>query len=95
MWAGGCSAGGRKSTGQGKSEIKDTAGHEIDKMIGDGRRGRKDGGRKGDWGTAVNINVESEVAFQTSEKNEGKKEGEIMDEPRNEGRNLRKMESAE
>lgn len=95
MWAGGCSAGGGRAPDRGKSEIKDTAGHEIDKTIGDGRRGRKDDGGRGDWGTAVNINVESEVAFQTSEKNEGIEEGELMDEPRNQGRNLREMEAAE
>lgn len=60
-----------------------------------GGGGRKDDGGRGDWGTAVNINVESEVAFQTSEKNEGIEEGELMDEPRNGGRNLREMEAAE
>lgn len=95
MWASGCLAGGGRAPDRGKREIKDTAGHEIDKTIGDGRKGRKDDGGKGDWGTAVNINVESEVALQTSEKNEGKEEGELMEEPRNEGRNFRKMEAAE
>lgn len=92
---GGCSVGGGRAPDREKSEIKDMAGHEIDKTIGDGRRGRKDDGGKGGWGTAVNINVESEVAFETSERNEGKEEGELMDEPRNEGRNLGKMKAAE
>lgn len=32
----------------GKSKIKDTAGREIDKTMGDRRRGRKDDGEKGD-----------------------------------------------
>lgn len=80
---------------RGKSEIKDMAGHEIDKTIEDGRRGRKGDGGKGDWGTAVNKNVKSEAAFQTSEKNEEKEEAELLAEPRNEGRNLKKMEATE
>lgn len=72
VWAGGCSAEGGSAPDKGKSEIKDTASHEIDKTIGDGRRGRKNYGGKGDWVTAVNINVEREVTFQTSDKNEPK-----------------------
>lgn len=46
MWAGG--RGGEGAPDRGKSKIKDTAGHEIDKTIEDRRRGRKDDGENGD-----------------------------------------------